>query len=265
MPTSCAGWACCCLKPQWRRPSLLSWAETEFLWENTRKSTEEQKKKTCLTACSTGQKQLLQNEGERGPCPPSVGRVPDGLRGRPSLVCTSADWSATARVCRISTMLNFLASTLTDAMKWVGPVASWAPSTEYWLISHMTSRSLQSACSSMSTSGISGDETVARGKAQNQTLAGWITVEKRKPLTSKMMASGSGTEGGTKGVSNSSDSSAATATSFKTSVAGVRVKEEPMFSSLSPPPSSTRLQSSTTSATLPGKQNKCYISSISHK
>lgn len=69
------------------------------------------------------------------------------------------------------------------------------------------------------------------------------------------MASGSGTDGGTNGVSVSSDSSGATATSFKTRVAGVRVKKAPPLIPPSPTPSSTRVQERTTSiATSPEKQ-----------
>lgn len=63
------------------------------------------------------------------------------------------------------------------------------------------------------------------------------------------MASGSGIEGGTNGVSVSSDSSGATATFLKTRVAGVRVKRDPLPIAPSLTPSSTRAQDSTRSAT----------------
>lgn len=58
------------------------------------------------------------------------------------------------------------------------------------------------------------------------------------------MASGSGIDVGTNGVSVSSDSSEGTGTSLKMRVAGVRVRDVPP-----PIPSSTRVQESTTSAT----------------
>lgn len=70
-----------------------------------------------------------------------------------------------------------------------------------------------------------------------------------KPLASNRMASGSGIEGGTNGVSVSSDSSGPTAMSLKTRVAGVRVKGEPPPIPPIPTPSSTKEQESTTSAT----------------
>lgn len=78
----------------------------------------------------------------------------------------------------------------------------------------------------------------------NNNLRGQV-----KPLTSNRMASGSGIEGGTNGVRDSSDSSGATAMSLKTRVAGVRVNREPPPIPPIPTPSSTRLQDSTTSAT----------------
>lgn len=49
-------------------------------------------------------------------------------------------------------------------------------------------------------------------------------VAREKPLASNRRRSGSGMEGGTNGVSSSSDSSGPTATSRKIRVAGVRVK-----------------------------------------
>lgn len=105
---------------------------------------------------------INQHEGSA----PSAGRVPAGLRGRPSLVCTSVDGPNTARVCKISVMLNFIASTLMDTMKEVRSDLLSASLTAYWLISQVTSRLLQSACSSTSTFGIPGDEAVAEGRGE---------------------------------------------------------------------------------------------------